>query len=142
MAAGTFTGVLAAIFLGTFPAISTIVKSLVGWGLQVTTLFAESHIGALELQPPMSTTLAQCLSVAAVVLLAGALLGLGRGLGLLGQLTFGLLAGFLATITLIVTFLALPQDKTLDLTLLPVAVALMGVTVVLATALERASSPQ
>lgn len=110
--------------------------------LNLVSGLAVDWVQFLDLDSVQSAVLAQCLSVAAAVLLSAFIMGLGRGMGLLGQLVTGLAAGLLSTLTLISTFSGLPQEKVLDLSLIPVGVALMGVTIVLASALERANSPQ
>jgi len=142
VAAGTFTGILAAVFLGTFPALSFLVRGAVSGTLNIAAGFAVERVQFLELDSVQSVILAQCLAVAAAVLLSAFVMGLGRGMGLLGQLIAGLAAGLLSTLTLISTFSGLPQEKALDLSLIPVGVALMGVTIVLASALDSVNTPQ
>lgn len=145
MAAGTFTGVLAAIFLGIFPTISTVVRSVFAGLLTLGAQYVQDLIHRWELlnvEPGIEVVLAQSAVVGIVVLGVTAVMGASRRFGLLGQLTGGLVAGFVATLTLVATFAALPQEKLLDMTLVPMAIALMGVSIVLGSALERADARQ
>lgn len=143
MAAGTFMGVVAAFFLGTYPIVNVILRGVTEIALlQLGDRLLDQMTGlALPHIPPQ--VLAQAAAVGIVVLLASVLLGIGgRSSLLLARIITGFAASFAVTAVLLTTFLALPEENLSLPSLLPVLVAAAGVCIILAAALERAAQPQ